>query len=419
MNAGPESVHFGNPVWQQERSAPMRIRACIFSLGLGSLTLSMSPAAFAAAIISDGSDGPFNPTGSQQIKLNDVAPDGIFNFTSIHIPANVTITFERNTANTPVFFAATGDVLIEGTINVSGTDYSKTSGPGGGDGGLASPNSAGSAGQGLSPGQGGPPPAGQGNAGGGAGMGTDGKIATARTGSNPGSPGLKIPRPELLPGQTGTAGSGGGGGGGRTYFGVNISGGDGGGGGGGLQISTPGNLTLKGKLSANGGHGAWSFANAFARGGPGGGGAGGNIELYAQNIIIDGTPAIEARGGAGGGLSTEPVPRDPFTYSSHADGGKGYLYLGANLIYGEPTMQINVVVVMDRYAAPDYDHDGDVDLDDLTVFESCASGPGIPYGGDCGMCDFDADNDVDQTDFATVQCCFSGRNVLAVPGCAD
>ena len=249
-------------------------------------------------------------------------------------------------------------------------------------------------------------------------MGTAGLIATSRTGSSPGAPGPAVARPELLSSQDGTAGSGGGGGGGRLYFGVDITGGDGGGGGG-LQISTPGTLTLAGKLIANGGHGAWAFANVFAHGGPGGGGSGGNIELYAQDIIISGTPLIEARGGAGGGLSTEPVSRDPFLYSSGANGGMGYLYLGANRILNGAAVTIDAVLEMLRYAAPDYNHDGDVDGDDLTVFESCASGPGIPYGGDCGMSDFDDDGDVDQSDFAVVQQCYGGQGVLADPACAD
>jgi hypothetical protein len=397
----------------------MKTRRLCLLLSVDLLMLVATSTGFAAAVVSDGSDGPFHPTGNQNIKLNDVAPDGVFNFTTVHIPANVTITFARNALNTPVFFAATGDVLIEGTINVSGSSYSAPGGPGGWDGGLHSGNSAGSPGQGPSPGQGGPAPTGQGNAGGGAGMGTEGLVATTRTGPNPAAGGTMIPRPELLAGQTGGAGSGGGGGGGRLFFGIDIPGGDGGGGGGGLQISTPGNLTFSGKLIADGGHGGWAFANAFAHGGPGGGGAGGNIELCAQNLIISGSPTVEARGGAGGGLSTEPVTRDPFFYSSHADGGKGYLFLGANLIYSTPTMTADVIVVMNRYAAPDYNHDGDVDGDDVLVFESCASGPGIPYGGDCGMCDFDDDADVDQADFAIVQLCFSGKNVLAVPSCAD
>jgi hypothetical protein len=280
----------------------------------------------AVMVQSDGSDGPFHPVASQTLVLNNVAPDGVFNFTTIHIPTNVTIRFANNNLNTPVFLAATGDVTIEGTIDVSGQDFAAGSGPGGWNGGAESPNAAGSEGAGPAGGKEGPPPVGQGNAGGGAGMATTGLTATSRTGSNPGLGGLKIRRPVMAPGQTGGGGSGGGGGGGRLFYSVNISGGVGGGGGGALQISTPGQLTLSGRLVANGGHGGWAFANAFARGGPGGGGAGGQIELFANELIIATNATIQARGGAGGGLSTEPVPNDPFYYSSGALGGLGYVY---------------------------------------------------------------------------------------------
>lgn len=68
-----------------------------------------APVALAEMVVSDGSDGAFHPLGSQTINLEDVAPDGIFNFTTIHIPEGATITFLHNNLNTPVFFAATGD----------------------------------------------------------------------------------------------------------------------------------------------------------------------------------------------------------------------------------------------------------------------------------------------------------------------
>jgi hypothetical protein len=307
----------------------------------------LGPHSISAAMVqSDGSDGPFHPTATQVLILNDVAPDGVFNFTTIHIPTNVTIRFQRNNTNTPVFFAATGDVTIEGTIDVSGDNYGPGPGPGGWSGGAGSPNTAGSRGSGPAGGAGGPPPAGQGNAGGGAGMATIGLTATSRTGSNPGQGGPKVRRPIMAPGQAGGGGSGGGGGGGRLFYGVDISGGSGGGGGGALQISTPGRFTLNGSLVANGGHGAWAFANAFARGGPGGGGAGGHIEVFANEFVIATNATIQARGGAGGGLSTEPVPNDPFFYSSGANGGLGYVYF--NCTNNIPPSLVTNGVVDDR-----------------------------------------------------------------------
>jgi len=67
----------------------------------------------------------------------------------------------------------------------------------------------------------------------------------------------------------------------------------------------------------------------------------------------------------------------------------------------------------------DYDHDGDVDVSDLADFEWCASGPAIPYTGDCSKADFDNDNDVDVSDFGVFQRCLSGEDNPAHPDCVD
>ena len=37
-----------------------------------------------------------------------------------NIPSGITVTFKRNTANTPIVILATGNVTISGTIDVSG-----------------------------------------------------------------------------------------------------------------------------------------------------------------------------------------------------------------------------------------------------------------------------------------------------------
>lgn len=348
---------------------------------------------FATMIISDGSDGAFHPQNSRTIDLQDEAPDGVFHFTSIHIPENVTIKFQNNNLNTPVFFAATDAVLIEGTVDVSGHHYSRSPGPGGGAGGLHSVNSAGSPGAGLSPGAGGPPTDGQGNAGGGGGMATAGLFAMSRTGPTPGAGGSRIERPELESGVTGNGGSGGGGGGGRLFFGVNITGGSGGGAGGGLQIATPGNMTINGRLLANGGHGAWAFANVFAHGGPGGGGSGGNIELYAESVAFTETAVIQTRGGAGGGKSTEPVSQNPYYYSSGANGGYGYLFIGADefTMFGGTKIDSVIIPPIDA----DFNNDGDVDGDDLLIWQR---GHGIVNGAIHEQGDANHDDAVDRLD---------------------
>src|SRR5262245_4093065 len=62
-------------------------------------------------------------------------PSHVFNFTSITIPADVTVRFKRNRANTPVVILARENVTIDGTIDVSAEG--RRGGPGGFDGGTA------------------------------------------------------------------------------------------------------------------------------------------------------------------------------------------------------------------------------------------------------------------------------------------
>jgi hypothetical protein len=68
--------------------------------------------------------------------------------------------------------------------------------------------------------------------------------------------------------------------------------------------------------------------------------------------------------------------------------------------------------------AADLDDDCDVDNDDLVRFESCASGPAVPFSAGCEGKDLDQDGDVDQSDFGIFQRCWSGANNPPDPGCA-
>jgi hypothetical protein len=64
----------------------------------------------------------------------------------------------------------------------------------------------------------------------------------------------------------------------------------------------------------------------------------------------------------------------------------------------------------------DVNGDGDVDLTDFLVFQTCFNGPNRPYAGppavqgDCACLDADHDSDVDLTDFLAFQSCFNGPN---------
>ena len=67
---------------------------------------------------------------------------------------------------------------------------------------------------------------------------------------------------------------------------------------------------------------------------------------------------------------------------------------------------------------PDYDGDGDVDLEDYGHFEDCATGPEVGLAAiECEDADFDQDGDVDQADFGVFQGCISGNGNDLDPDC--
>src|SRR5215213_754797 len=79
---------------------------------------------------STGADGAFSPTTSQTVTVPE---SGVFNFTTVTIPSNVSISFTRNSTNKPVTILATGDVTIVGTLNLDGK-IGNSNGSGGGGG---------------------------------------------------------------------------------------------------------------------------------------------------------------------------------------------------------------------------------------------------------------------------------------------
>jgi hypothetical protein len=274
---------------------------------------------------STGADGAFNPTASQ---ILSIPPSGVFNFTTVNIPTDVTITFTRIARSKPVIILATGDVTLEGSINVAGEQGKADGspglgGPGGFMGGAGAPgfgckafdpqNSnrcisceckgamCGYPGDGLGRGQGGnmasnPDDAGTG--GGGGGHITAGEASPAASSAASAAAGDAYDSP-LMTKLTG--GSGGGGGAGRCSDGLN--GGGGGGGGGAIIIASSTKIILNRSLGgdfdfpavidASGGSAALFFHAA------GGGGAGGSVRLIANEIT--GSAGIKARGGEAGG----------------------------------------------------------------------------------------------------------------------
>ena len=106
-----------------------------------SLALTLPAARAALTIPSDGSDGVFNPAASVEVDLS-LAPTGtwdannaanagkgiydaakwavVFKFSSINIPAGVTVTFKNHPSRAPVVWLVSGNVTIAGTVNLNG-----------------------------------------------------------------------------------------------------------------------------------------------------------------------------------------------------------------------------------------------------------------------------------------------------------
>jgi hypothetical protein len=222
-------------------------------LAFAGLAIGLSPMPSLAQVFvsgSTGADGPFNPTCTPApcTVTVQLPPSGIFNYTTVNIPASVTVKFARNQANTPVTILTTGDVTIGGLIDVSGGIANGFTpgkgGPGGFDGGIGGTPAhiKGTAGLGPGGGPGGDPALGAGvscaGCGGGAGF------ATAGNGpGGAGTGGVPYGVPTVFPL---IGGSGGGGG-----MGGNISDGPGGGGGGGaILIASSGTINFSSQLAS-------------------------------------------------------------------------------------------------------------------------------------------------------------------------
>jgi len=257
---------------------------------------------------STGADGAFAPTTSVQLPI---PADGVFNFTTINIPAGVTVSFATRPGvhQAPISLLATGNVVVTGRIDVSGGNgggggsgtqlfgNGGVAGPGGYDGGAGSNGlQGGSGGAGLGPGGGLP------------------GSATAFPGHaghlNPAagvSGGRAYGDPRLVP----LVGGSGGGGGASQFFGS--TGGGGGGGGGALLIASSATITLSGSITAAGGGGGGSLG-----GGPAGGaGSGGAVRLVASTLV--GNASIDVNGGPG--ASPGRIRVEAFANSATVNGG--------------------------------------------------------------------------------------------------
>ena len=213
----------------------------------------------------------------------------------------------------PLVIYATGNISIDGTIDVSshvgdGTQFAGASSCGGagddraGGNGVAAMQASGDLG---------------GGGGGGANGGSGGSGGSGGP-SDGGAGGGALPLPDYITG--GCPGGNGGPG-----FGNEVS--AGGAGGGAIELVTPGtiHLTNHGKLLAGGagGQGAGHTPQDF--GGAGGGGAGGFAALGAGTCTLDGNSVLEANGGGGGGggKNSGSDGADATANTTPAPGGSG------------------------------------------------------------------------------------------------
>jgi hypothetical protein len=264
--------------------------------GIAITLLALMSSANAFESGSTGADGAFNPTADTQLTL---PPSGIFNFTDVNIPAGVTLTFTKNANNTPVYILATGDVTIDGTINVNG---GKGGNPGNGTPGVGGPGGFDGGQGGLRQSAGAPAYYGGNGAGPGAGQGgatgsSVHSIGYVNTGSGGGF------------GSTGSSGYGGvpggvaygtgnlrvliGGSGGGGAAGYNNIAPGGGGGGGALLIASSGTVSHNGTITARGGTGGDYNNNSGSQPGAGSGGA---IRIVATTIQGEGSITAAANG---------------------------------------------------------------------------------------------------------------------------
>ena len=322
----------------------------VISAALTALALTSRPA-FAQTFNSGstGADGAFNPTTSTTLTL---PPDGVFNFTTINIPAGVTVTFTRNPANTPVSLLASGNVIIAGTIDVSGSpggsgvqgatnvaNNGGAGGPGGFDGGDGTDGiTSTTGGSGLGPGGGAGAPTGGGPGGGGgfAGPGT--------AGSGAGGPAYGTPT--LMP----LIGGSGGGGGGAPF---GHTGGGGGGGGGALLIASSGTITFAGTILAKGGQGGATVGCCTP--GVGGSGSGGAIRLVVTTITgSGGLINVSGAGSVYGAGSIGRIRVEAFTNTATINYAQvpSIAQPGALALPGTPTLMITSVAGVGAPASP-------------------------------------------------------------------
>jgi hypothetical protein len=281
---------------QEEKT--MRFTPQLLILALCSLVcVPVASAQFSSG--STGADGAYSPTASgdfDPIALGvDASGDNVFNFTTINIPAGITIKLRASKLrNAAVTWLATGNVTIAGTLDLSGAtpvtlNTSQPSqvaanrvlpepGPGGYTGGLGS-YGGGTPQAGAGPGAG--PAPGQETTSGLDCYGGNGSFITLGYALSGLHSGLTYSSYLLTPLYGGSGGAGG------WDAAAGNTGGIGGAGGGAIRIVSSTQINVTGVINANGGTGG--TVTGSTAGCPGGAGAGGAIHLIAPTVLGNGS----------------------------------------------------------------------------------------------------------------------------------
>jgi hypothetical protein len=368
----------------------------VFSALLSAVLLPSTTWAYVSG--STGADGPFNPTVNTVVTL---PPSGVLNYTSVNIPAGVTVTFQKNATNTPVVILVSGDFTLNGIVDVRGGRASDVGaagtgnlgddglpgigGPGGYSGGVGGRPGATVAervaGTGIGPGGGGG--GGSGLGGGGGSYATAGSLASSCciTGSPLGRSGTTYGTTALLPL---IGGSGGGGGSGAGSFG----GSGGGGGGGAILIAASGTVTLATNSNIFASGGDSGIVSGVGGGASGGGGSGGAIRIVATTI--SGNGFLWALGGArntgindNGGFGGEGRIRleaEVFTRTSSSSPAFTFGQPGQVFVSGTPTLLITSVAGVNAPTVPTGNADITLPASTMNPVTVTFATTGVPVG---------------------------------------
>lgn len=310
-------------------------------------SLIWSSSAFAQTFISGSTGALGNVTIGSGAPAIDLPSDGVLNYGILTV--NGTMAFNRNAANTPVTILATGDVTINGWINVDGSpgipgsssivvNPGSLGGPGGFTGGRGGVKGA------VSP----PYNISEASAGQGPGGGSPGAPAICYQGHH-GTYGALTSFVSLIPLFGGSGGSG-------TCGYTSQSGDSGGGGGGAIVIASSTNIIVNstGWITANGGAGTGPPAS----GSYSGYGSGGAIRLVAPYISFNNQPQaqIQATGGQPGRIRLEALTfgtvatTNPVTSNSNILGPVTAASVPA--LTNLPTLRITKIGVTDTPPVP-------------------------------------------------------------------